>query len=83
MKTIKRVLAIMGVVLLLSIYIITFVSAVIDSPHARILFEVSVVCTIAVPVFLYGVILVYRLVKSRSENTKAPDNNQNNDKKVE
>ena len=51
--TAKRVAAIMGIVLLVALYVITFVSAFLGSEGAGRLFRFSLGMTIAVPIFLW------------------------------
>ena len=68
MKKIKRVLAVIAVILLVSMYVITFISSIIDSPNADSLFKASLYATFVVPVFIYAVMLVYRLVKKKSDD---------------
>lgn len=79
MKKIKKVLAVIGVVLLVSIYIITLVSSLIDSPFAHSLFKASLFSTFAVPVFLYAVMLVYRLLKERNDNSNIKKSEEDQD----
>lgn len=67
MKKIKRVLAILGVVLLLSMYLVTLISALIDSPYSFSLFKASVFSTVAVPIFIYAIMLVYKVIKGKDE----------------
>lgn len=66
----KRVLAIIGVILLVSMYGLTLISAFIDSPYSLSLFKASVFSTIAVPIFIYAIMLVYRLIKSKQEENE-------------
>lgn len=63
MKKTKRILALAGAVLLFALYAATLVLALIGSEHALTLLKAAIVCTIIVPVFLYGYILVYRVLK--------------------
>ena len=51
--TAKRVAAIIGIVLLVALYVITFVSAFLGSEGAGRLFRFSLGMTIAVPIFLW------------------------------
>ena len=69
MKKIKRVLALIGVVLLVSMYIITLISALIDSPYSNSLFQASIFATFVVPIFIYGVMLIYRLLKDKNNDS--------------
>ncbi len=68
MKKLTRISAIIGVILLLSIYVITLVSSFVDSPFAHSLFKASLFSTFAIPVFIYGMMLVYRLIKEKNDN---------------
>lgn len=66
MKKTKRILALVGAILLVSIYVLTLVGAVTHSKYSDALFKASLYSTFVVPVMLYGYILVYRLVKKHS-----------------
>jgi len=63
----KRILALIGVILLASLYLSTLVFALIGTPLANDLFKASVVCTIMVPILLYAFTLVYRLLDKKDE----------------
>lgn len=67
MKKLKRILAGIGAILLLGMYLSTLVFALMDSPFASGLLKASIACTIIVPVFLYAYILVYRQLKNRQD----------------
>jgi len=58
----KRILALIGAVLLLLLYLSTLVFALMKSQLADDLLKVSVACTIIIPVLLYGYILIYRVL---------------------
>ena len=60
MKKAKRILALLGVLLL--------IFSLMDSPEAGNWFKASLFCTIAVPVLLYGYILIYRTLKGRGNS---------------
>lgn len=61
----KRILAIIGIVLLVGMYLSTLIFVLIDSELAFTLFKASVLLTIAVPCLLYAIILIYRALKRR------------------
>ena len=61
----KRILAIIGIVLLVGMYLSTLIFVLIDSELAFTLFKASVLLTIAVPYLLYAIILIYRALKGR------------------
>ena len=55
MKNIKRILAVIGVILL------------IGSPASDDLLKASIAATILIPVLLYGFILITRLLKNKND----------------
>ncbi len=63
MKKTKRILALTGVILLVGMYVCTFIFAMLDSPVAQALFRGSLACTIIVPVLLYTFLLIARIVR--------------------
>lgn len=69
----KRTLAILGVILLLGMYLATFVFALIDHPNSSGWLMGSVYCTIVVPVLLYGYTLIYRHLKNKNKSSDKED----------
>lgn len=67
MKHLKRIFAFLGVILLAGMYICTLVFVLIGSPLADNLFKASILCTLLVPVLLYGYSLIYRVLKNRNK----------------
>lgn len=67
MKKVQRILALLGVVLLLAMYGSTMFFAISGSPDSEGWFKASIACTIIVPVFLYANVLIYRYLKNRDE----------------
>ena len=68
MKKLKRILALIGVILLAALYVSTLVFALMDSPAAGGMFRASVAATILVPVLLYAYIMIARLLKERRQD---------------
>ncbi len=68
MKKIKRVLAMIAVIFLVSLYGLTLYAALTSSPDSHALFQASLYCTVAVPIMIYAYILVYRLLKKDSQD---------------
>ena len=66
MKKAKRILALIGVILLLAMYGSTLCFALMDSPKAKGLLMGSIYCTIAVPVLLYAMTLVTKHLKDKN-----------------
>ncbi len=63
MKKIKRALALAGAVLLILLYVSTFVFALIDHSASKGLLKASIACTILLPVLLYAYTLVYKITR--------------------
>ena len=63
----KRILAWIGIILLLLLYVCTLVSAIFVTPATQGFFKASLLATIMIPILLYGYLLVYRVIKGRNE----------------
>ena len=59
----KRILALIGVVLLTGMYLMTLVFAFVDPTTGKLWLKASIVCTIFVPVFIYACIMLARYLK--------------------
>lgn len=53
MKNTKRILAIAGIVILVSLYLLSLLFAILNTPLSNQLFKVSIFLTIAIPIFIY------------------------------
>jgi len=60
----KRVLAIVGVILLVALYVSTLIFAIIGSDDAMLMFKASVIMTIVVPALLWGYTVIYRVMRN-------------------
>ena len=69
MKNIKRIAALAAAILLLGMFVLLFGSAFFATPESAALFNASLFSIMAIPLFLFAIILVYRLVKDRSNNS--------------
>lgn len=67
--TVKRAAAVAGIVLLVALYVVTFVSALIGTEGAGRLFRFSLGMTIAMPIFLW--ILIWCVGKFRNRHSMA------------
>ena len=67
--TVKRVAAVIGIVLLLGLYLLTFISALIGTEASGRLFRFSLGMTIAVPIFLW--IFIWCIGKLRNRHSMA------------
>ena len=62
MNKVKRIAAIIGIILIASMYIISLISALFASENAPSLFLASIFSTIAIPIMIYGFLTVYKYV---------------------
>ncbi|MBQ9885390.1 MAG: hypothetical protein IJM37_00815 [Lachnospiraceae bacterium] len=68
MNKIRKVAAIIAVILLAGMYVLTLISAIFDNSNTMALFKASLYSTVIIPFMLYVFILVTKLVKGRSED---------------
>ena len=71
MKKIKRLLAVIGILLLASMYMLTLVLAIIDDPGTMNAFRASIYCTVLVPVLIWAYTFIYKLLKNNYGDTPA------------
>lgn len=67
----QRTAAVIGILLLLSMYAAALISAFIQSPAASSVLQASIVCTIVIPVFLYVFMMCTRCF--RRKDTDNPE----------
>ncbi len=65
----KRIFAILGVVFLLSLYVITFIMAITDNSSTMKLFGASVIATVIIPALMWAYKIIYNLL-NKKDNTK-------------
>lgn len=75
MKRVKQIVSIICVIGLLSLYIITLISAFFTTPATAGLFKACIFSTVAIPVFLYAYLLIYRILKNNNQNHKNKEEN--------
>ncbi len=63
----KRILALIGAILLVLLYLTTLVCALINSPASMILFKFSVSMTILIPVLIAGYRIISRAFRSHKK----------------
>ena len=64
MKRVKRILALLGALLLFALYAATLIFVLIGSARSMDFLKAAIACTILVPVLLYAYMLFYRLSHS-------------------
>ena len=63
MKLLQRILALLGAVALLGLSVLTFYCAITGSPY----FMASLFCMIAIPIFIYGYLIVFRAFSAKNK----------------
>ena len=72
-KKVKQVLAIIGIVIILGLYATTLILALCGNENTHGLFLASIFATVMVPVLIYIIQWLYRLVKKQAEETRTKD----------
>ena len=67
MKNLKRILAIIGIVLLLGIYAAAFILAFFGGKDATQMFNVAIISTFVVPIMIYVFMFIARLLKGMNK----------------
>lgn len=78
MKKLKRILALLVVILLVSLYGVTLFAALTASPNQNALFMASLYSTAVIPIMIFGYTLVYRIVKRRAKEDYYKDIDKSN-----
>ncbi|MCD8011798.1 MAG: hypothetical protein LUG99_01215 [Lachnospiraceae bacterium] len=78
-QTLKRIAAMIGVILLVGMYLATLILALSSSPQAQNLLMASIVCTVVIPILIYAMELVARMLGPSSSEEE--DNLAKNKKK--
>lgn len=68
MNKMKRVLAVLLIILLLSLYIWSVVSAFFVTPESDTMFQAALICTFAFPVLIYAYMMSAKWFKKRKDN---------------
>jgi len=65
-KKLKRIFALLGVILLVGMYLVTLILAFVDPTASKSWLKASVVITLVIPVLLYAYILIYKYLSNKS-----------------
>ena len=68
MKKTRRILAVIGIVLLLAMYIVLLILAILGKHQASDLFRAALGATIAVPIMLYAFMMLLKVFPMFSRN---------------
>ena len=70
MDKLRRIFAAAGAVVLLGMYLLTFISAILATPATHALFLGSLSATFIIPIFLYAYTLIYKMVYKKKDEYK-------------
>lgn len=65
MDKLKRIGALIVVIILVALYITTLILAFMKSPEAQLLFQGCIIATIGLPVVLYAIMLAWKYLSGR------------------
>lgn len=63
----KRILALLGIIVLVGIYVISLVFALIDHPLKSSMMYASLYATVVIPVLIYAFLLIAKLLHKNKE----------------
>lgn len=63
----KKLIAIIGILIILFLYITTFILAILNKPGTAELFKTSIYATIVIPILMYIYLWLYRLLRDKNE----------------
>lgn len=61
----KQILAILGIVILVLLYVSTLVFALIGTPLAKQMLQASLFATVLIPITIYAFLMVTKLLKNK------------------
>ena len=67
MKRIRQILALVGIAALTGMYIVTLVLGITASPATQGMLMASLMCTVLIPIILYAMMLVARVLENKEE----------------
>lgn len=67
MKQFKRILAILAVIIIVGLYIVTFICAIFVKRFSNQMFLACIVATVMVPLLLYLLFWLYDMLQSRND----------------
>ncbi len=67
MDKLKRIGALIVVIILVALYLVTLVLAFMQSPEAKLLFQGCIIATIGLPVILYAMMLVWKFLSGKDK----------------
>lgn len=68
MQKSKRILAIIGIVILVGLYVVSLISAFFATEASATLFKVSIFSTIIIPILIYIYMMLCRVFRPKDNN---------------
>ena len=72
-KKLKKILAWIGIIVLLSLYLITFIVGVTGGPQTKNLLLACIALTVIVPVLLYAMMLLAKVLSGKNSDPSGED----------
>lgn len=69
----KKIMAIVAIVLLVGMYVTTLILSLIKTDLALRMLQASAICTFAIPIFIYVIMMFYRLTHRKDDDTDADE----------
>lgn len=73
MKKVRQILAIIGIILLIALYVSAMVLAFMEGERAQAMMRVAIFCTFVVPIMLWVYTFIFKLVKDRKNEDKSDE----------
>lgn len=70
MKKSKQIIAIIGILLLIALYLITLIAAIFTTPTAASFFKICIFSAMVVPIILYLFISVFHIFDKKDKSNK-------------
>lgn len=74
MKKVKQILAIIGVILLVGLYVSTLICALFGGDNFMDLLMASIYATVVIPVLIWAYTFIYKLVKKDGSEETSSEN---------
>lgn len=71
MKKVKQILAIIGIILLVGLYLSTLFCALSSSDNFMNLLMASIYATVVIPILIWAYTLIYRLIKKKDNSDES------------
>lgn len=74
----KRILALITIIILVGLYIATLIAAIIGTPNSNNLFMGALFASVILPVLLFAIFHTYDIIKGIQEKKAAKEQNDSN-----